>query len=663
MKASGSSCWVKMASVSVEGLRQAFLDPDSRIHLVSDEKPEDHTELLAIAWEGGFLDGTLIRFNENLNVLIGGRGTGKSTMVESIRFALDCSPLGQEAGKQHQSFVQNVLRSGTKVSLLVRSHTPAVREYLVERTVGNAPTVKDAHGSLTELDPSDIAGEVEIYGQHEISELARSPERLTDLLDRFIDKTTFTDAEQVDIKNRLDDTRAGITEVEKSLTRIDDELATLPGLQETLKRYKDAGLEDRMKDKNQLVTEETTLDTLDKMVDEIGELRARFDTHLPLDFSRLDDEQLNGLGGIDIIRKNKAVLETFQTDTTATLNTFDSHLSAARNGMKTVRTEWDERANVINKAHEKILRELQKEDIDGAEFIELRTRIEQIEPKKDEKTRLQNRLKEGMKQRREILKEWEDFKAAQFRELERAAKRVTRKLANRVQVTVTAAGDQAELEDHVTSLGGRMADTVKALHSVKSLSLEQFSRACREGRQALIDQFRIPPAQAERLADAGSDFIMQIEELSLPATTTISLNVAREGSAPVWKELDDLSTGQKATAVLLLLLLEASGPLIVDQPEDDLDNRFITEGIVPQIKTEKRRRQFVFATHNANLPVLGDAELIAALIPAETIGDAEVHLPDKNIGSIDSVHVCELVEETLEGGKDAFEMRRLKYGF
>jgi len=58
-------------------------------------------------------------------------------------------------------------------------------------------------------------------------------------------------------------------------------------------------------------------------------------------------------------------------------------------------------------------------------------------------------------------------------------------------------------------------------------------------------------------------------------------------------------------------LLESDAPLVIDQPEDDLDNRFITEVVVPKMGDEKRRRQFIFSTHNANIPVLGDAELIS----------------------------------------------------
>ena len=185
----GVSCWIKMASVSVEGLRQAFLDPVSRLRLASDEEPEERTELIAMAWEGGFLDGTNLRFSDSLNVLIGGRGTGKSTMIESIRFVLEIEPLVEEARDQHKAFVSQVLGSGAKVSLLLRSQTPSPRYYLVERTCGSRATVKDSDGELTELRPADIVTEVEVFGQHEISGLARSEQRLTGLLDRFVGPT------------------------------------------------------------------------------------------------------------------------------------------------------------------------------------------------------------------------------------------------------------------------------------------------------------------------------------------------------------------------------------------------------------------------------------------------------------------------------------------
>lgn len=115
--------------------------------------------------------------------------------------------------------------------------------------------------------------------------------------------------------------------------------------------------------------------------------------------------------------------------------------------------------------------------------------------------------------------------------------------------------------------------------------------------------------------------------------------------------------------MLLLLLLESAAPLVVDQPEDDLDNRFITEEIVPRMREEKRRRQFLFATHNANIPVLGDAELILGLSASGEGESGSAKTVPEYTGSIDARPVRELIQELLEGGEDAFERRRRKYGF
>ena len=204
---------------------------------------------------------------------------------------------------------------------------------------------------------------------------------------------------------------------------------------------------------------------------------------------------------------------------------------------------------------------------------------------------------------------------------------------------------------------------MEKLDARRALSLPDFADTCRAGAEKLQAEYGLTPTQARNLADAGPAVFMQMEELELPPTTAIQLNTAPAGVPPTWQALEALSTGQKATVVLLLLLLESDAPLIVDQPEDDLDNRFITEGVVPRMRQEKRRRQFIFSTHNANIPVLGDAELILGLTASGEAGAGTAHVAPAHRGSIDASSVRELIEEILEGGKDAFERRRRKYGF
>jgi hypothetical protein len=187
--------------------------------------------------------------------------------------------------------------------------------------------------------------------------------------------------------------------------------------------------------------------------------------------------------------------------------------------------------------------------------------------------------------------------------------------------------------------------------------------ACRQGSEALASGFAIPAAQAQRMIEAGPELPMLIEELDLPHVTKIELNIGPERAPAVWRKLGELSTGQKATALLYLLLMESEAPLVLDQPEDNLDNRFISEGIVPKIRSEKRRRQFIFATHNANILVLGDAELIVGMKAVGEAGEGIAEIAPEALGSIDKKSVAVLAEEILEGGKDAFMTRQRKYGF
>jgi len=329
-----------------------------------------------------------------------------------------------------------------------------------------------------------------------------------------------------------------------------------------------------------------------------------------------------------------------------------------------VNSGWETRKEAVQAAYEKILRELQKSRVDGEEFIRLRRQIEELRPLRERQTLLRRAAKEYADRRSNLLAEWEDVKAEEFRQLERAAKKVNRQLTERVRVQVTFAGNREPLLQLLKErIGGRLSEAIDLLRKHQSLSLRELADAIRQGSDAVAQKYKIPPAQAARIAQGEPEASMEMEELDLAPTTQIELNVAAEGQPAQWQTLEDLSTGQKATAILLLLLLESDAPLIVDQPEDDLDNRFITEGVVPKMRDEKRRRQFICATHNANIPVLGDAELIVGLAAFGEAEQGKARIPEGHLGSIDARPVRELVEEVLEGGRAAFEMRRLKYGF
>ena len=660
----GCSCWIKMSGVSLEGLRQAFLDPVSRIRLNNDPAVRGHAELVSLAWEGGFLGGVTLPLNPNLNVLIGGRGAGKSTIIESLRYVLGLNPVGQEADKAHAGIIQQVLRSGTRISLTVHMHHPQERKYLIERTVNGPHEVRDENNQPLPLAPQDILPRVEVYGQHEIAELAKDAERRTRLLYRFAEGREAVEERKRAISQKLQQSRQAIAGARAEIQAIDEQLTALPGLVELRETYKKAGFEDRLRERRLLAREKIVMDGVSERVQPFIEILDTLRVELPIDLAFLSDKALRELPGQDILTDIRPILTQLSHELERITQQLERTLDQAENALEGVRGRWKTHSLQIQAAFEKILRELQETANDGEAFIQLQERIEALQPLKEKQARLERWIAKTETERQDLLRQWDAVKAQELHLFKRAARDVSQRLHNQVHVEMKAEGNREPFCQLLRNeIGGRLDKAMEAFAQAPEFSLRQFVETCRMGSQAVQQTFKMPIAQAERLAGASDEVLMQIEELLLPMTTEIRFNAARAGRAPRWQAIEKLSTGQKATAVLLLLLLESDAPLIVDQPEDDLDNRFITEGVVPKMRAGKFHRQYLFTTHNANVPVLGDAEMVLGLTASGEAGNGQARIQREHMGSIDTPTVRELVEEILEGGKTAFETRRLKYGF
>jgi ABC-type glutathione transport system ATPase component len=143
-----------------------------------------------------------------------------------------------------------------------------------------------------------------------------------------------------------------------------------------------------------------------------------------------------------------------------------------------------------------------------------------------------------------------------------------------------------------------------------------------------------------------------LEIIDIEDRVSIELNVGND-TEPNFKDAAELSRGQKCTALLPLLLARRETPLLVDQPEDNLDNHFIYETVVETVRRLKSQRQMFFVTHNANIPVLGEADLVIVMDSNGRKGYVA------RSGSVDSCRT-EIID-LLEGGREAFDLRRQRY--
>jgi ATPase subunit of ABC transporter with duplicated ATPase domains len=152
---------------------------------------------------------------------------------------------------------------------------------------------------------------------------------------------------------------------------------------------------------------------------------------------------------------------------------------------------------------------------------------------------------------------------------------------------------------------------------------------------------------ADALTDAGA--IYDIEAVDLDDYPRIELKDGQrfKGSA-------QLSTGQRCTTILPILLVQSERPLLIDQPEDNLDNAFVYDTVVTALRAVKGSRQVIFVTHNPNIPVLGEADRVFVFN-----SDGQ-HASLEQVGTVDECK--DHIERLLEGGRDAFLQRKARYG-
>jgi ABC-type lipoprotein export system ATPase subunit len=170
--------------------------------------------------------------------------------------------------------------------------------------------------------------------------------------------------------------------------------------------------------------------------------------------------------------------------------------------------------------------------------------------------------------------------------------------------------------------------------------------------QGLADQLELDTDRANRILLQLKDkpAVFNIEVVDMHDRPSIKL-----ADGPDYKDSSALSTGQKCTTILPILLLETASPLLIDQPEDNLDNAFIYETVVKSVRGVRGKRQLIFVTHNPNIPVLGDAERVVVLQSNGRMASV------KAVGTVDEVKAE--IETVLEGGKEAFQRRKERYGY
>lgn len=623
---------------------------------------QSHHRILGLTVNGGFLDGTRLEFSDGLNCIIGGRGTGKTTVLEFIRYILGMLPEGNDARprvKATESHVRHNLGGGM---ITLDVETKHGTRYRAERPWGDAAQILDSDGDPVSVSlDRDLVFKADIYSQNEIEEIATNPKFQLALIDKFAEEPIrIANAEIQRARRAIEQNSLELRNFDHRIREIQEVIPELEVVNKRLQEMQavagaDAHLINAAHEHKALRARE--VETIRELRELAGSTATRFSR-----FAGAVVESFANASGRDCrAGPNGSLFEDIKIAMDDFAAIFTDTVPKIQNSCDALVSRLDEAARQLGEAHvhqEQDYRQLiahsEQERQHAAERAKLQQRHLELTRSRHELDGLFQKRKELEATHRNLNSKLSDLRDERFRLRRDVAERLSAALAPTVRVTLTQAADKSSYETLLKEMlkGCGLQYARLTARMVENLSPEELSRIVRRGETSrLAEDGGMPEEQAIRIIAhlQDSDQIGRLETIDLDDEPLIAL---KDGAD--FKNSADLSTGQRCTVILPILLFESDRPLLIDQPEDNLDNAFVYDTIVRSLRGVKASRQLIFVTHNPNIPVLGEAERVFVFASDGRHGTVS------NVGTVEEVK--SQIEHLLEGGKEAFILRMQKYG-
>lgn len=638
----GNPCYLKIGAFSFDAIKFALIDHASR---VTNTLPVyQHSRIRKIFFEGGTLAGQTIHFSPELNTLIGIRGSGKSSILEVLRYALDI-PFGEKAGDQKykQELVGFALGSGGKV--VIHAVDRYGQPYEIRRIW------KENYSNVfidNKLQPGVSIRETVLhkpiyFGQKDLSSTGEGFEK--DLVEKLLgSKLDEVRRKITDQKVIVADHVDRLTKISNVAEQIEEQTRIKQDTEHRLKLYKDHGVEEKLQKRLDFDADiramKKGVDLIDELLLDLQGLLAQHEDDIR-NFtgytSKHNDELFGEFYGIyskaiQSLESLKAELSNLKSTKTELSEKY-SELIAIRQGLV------DEFAEIERKLAEE-LKSNTTQNISSDEFLRLTQKLAQsnqmlgaLSKQSEHKDVIKQTLAQELQKLNEL---WhEEFKIIKT-ELDKVG-----------GANSSLAIPSGYKEDKTAFL-----DFMKGVFKGSGIREATF-QGITEKYQDFVSIYtdfdaakKCFGSNPQLLADL---FIKNLKTL-LTYQTPNKFTITYRG-----KELQHHSLGQRASALIIFVLSQQENDvIIIDQPEDDLDNQTIYEDVIKLVRAMKPKVQFIFATHNPNIPVLGDAEQIHSC----SFTDDSISIQS---GGIDDPAQQKTIVEIMEGGREAFNRRKEIY--
>ena len=637
------STWIRIGDPSFQAVKFALTDHENRIR--SEQPPKaEHAHIKSIRFTGGILDSRTIGFSSALNTLIGIRGSGKSSILEALRYVLDI-PFGENANdtEYKKKLAQHTFGSGGKAEILgVDNHG---EEFQIRRVLNHPPQVRTDGEIKPGVMPKSIIRNPVYYGQ---KDLASSGEGFgADLIEKLAGHSLAEVRDKIEQQKQIvkDSIRrwAKLSDID---AQIQEYTQKKQNAEFHLERYAKHGVAEKLKTQTDLERDhrriKEMLSDIASFTDDLENLLSAHEDSLKNHasyrslncqnlFGKLFDSYRPIPGFLDELGKNIVLFRDVH-----------AQISGHQDELGEIRRKRIEEFAEVRRTLEADLKDKGAENLNLEEFPQLKSQIdaaakmlEALKKQKDQKISLEEELRSELSRLSELWKQ--EFEVIET-ELERINKKDTA-----IRIKAKFRGDTpAALEFMKSLFRGSGIHTQNMGNLVqKYADFIEMYRDFPEVRAA------IPKGSQDKFTDY---FMKNTEEFltyRVPDHYTISYRD---------KDLQNHSLGERASALILFVLNQQdSDLLIIDQPEDDLDNQTIYEDVIKTVRRLKPDLQFIFATHNANFPVLGDADQIHSCRYSN--GSVEIQS-----GSIDAPALQKEIVDIMEGGERAFARRKEIYG-
>lgn len=646
----------KMDEPCLYGIKQALLDHEVRVRFPWSLSRSLHPRIQKIEVNQGFFANQIFVFHEGLNCLIGGKGTGKSTVIEMLRYAFDDISSFEDIQEDNSGKITNLVGSGGSITVHYLDSDGMLK--IIKRDVEDWETkseIRDEQGSLVGLITKPT-----FFSQGELVQIAKDKLAQMDLIDQYLDLTQENTDEAVAIR-ALEANANDIMQDQDRLAELQAEIEDpKTGQVVTLSAYQ--SLESQLKDPifkemPQWRAEQAHLAGLEANINRVEHEFSEALKTIDLDVfdERIDPKVPNykELQRLEVFRGN---LEQAITGARELIN---QTLQGSRALLNESRAKIQPGFLAKETDYSKALTALDSPDVAKAtqRFESLGRRLETLRGYTEEQKRIRKNIDRLQKARKEELEKLSDARKRRLRKREDKASSYQNALTDTIRIQLIGNGDRKVYEQEVQRLatGSRVKDTtikevidafephelVTAVLKDDAAVISDRSKISSENAKKLIDNLRAHPLEE----------LLSLESVEMLDVPDITFVIPGNRTRP----LKELSTGQKGTVILSIAMVEEAGPLVIDQPEEPLDTESIYGKVVTTLRNKKEERQFIFTTHNANVAVGADADLSHVLSATADKGEIQ------STGAIDHFETNQLLLIHLEGGKPALDRRVQKY--